>query len=148
MTKYKLNVIAVTVSLLAGVGIASTAMATSTGTQTLALAASSVDVYTFSCPSGTGPRVRVNDLVTPNPTGVSVQAVIGQSSVPTQQVTDTTDDGLPSAWTSIIALAGPHVVVFKKTGAGVESYNADVQCCTSAACGNPSSQLLPRQINQ
>ena len=140
---------AVTVTIIAGLCTASSAIATNTGLQTLGNSVNSIDVFTFTCPAGSGPRARVNDSITPSPAGVSMQAVLGQSSVPTVQVTDTSDDGLPSAWTSIIPVAGSHVVAFKKTGAATESYNGEVQCCTiSAVCGNTAGNLLTRQINQ
>lgn len=149
MNTYKQKTVAVTVSIIVGLCTAPSAIATNTGLQTLGTPANSIDVFTFTCPAGSGPRARVNDSITPSPVGVSMQAVLGQNSVPTVQVTDTSDDGLPSAWTSIIPVAGPHVVAFKKTGAAAESYNGEIQCCTSSAvCSNTAGNLLIRQINQ
>lgn len=149
MNTKTLKALTATVSLLAGMTASYSAMATDTGLQrldNLGGFSPAIDVFTFVCPVGSGARANVNDLAFPNPAGVNVQVVLGRDGAPILQATDATDDGVPSASTGIIPESGLYAVAFKKTGAAVEIYRGQVECCTAAGvCGNP---VLTRRINQ
>ncbi|WP_394754407.1 hypothetical protein [Crenothrix sp.] len=147
MNTKNLKNMATALSMVAGMGIGSSAMAVNTGIQTLGNG-NTVDAFTFTCPAGSGGRARVNDRQNPNPVGVNMQVAIGHDSFPTRQAVDATDNGVPSAFTVVIAESGAYAATFKKTGAAAEIYSGDLQCCNIAGnCAiNPFNVV--RRINQ
>lgn len=133
------------VSLLTGIGAASPAMAGYTGAQLLGAVPTAIHVWTFTCPAGYGGRAQVNDLPNPN-YAPAVQVVLGHDGNPTQQATDTTDDGAYSAFTPVISESDVYAMVVRKTGPAPEWYSGHGQCITPA--GAISEPVLTLRINQ
>jgi hypothetical protein len=123
-----------TATLFVSVCAITPTLAAITGTNSLGNAANAVDAWVAVCPPLYNTlEVRVNNA---DPTLDNVFVVLGTSGKPTTQIRDTNPNGY-SAWVSVAGGAGPYVVAFKKSTAGVIGYNGQVQCRGSLGVFNP-----------
>ncbi|KJV05981.1 hypothetical protein [Methylocucumis oryzae] len=119
-------------------------------TGSLGEALEAVDVYSFTCPSGTTEaKIRVIDLNTIFNSAAVVYASFGKDSNPTLTVFDSESTSTSSAWISNSSDgSGTYGLVVRKNATNSEDYGVEALCLDSTQTTVLGPRKLTRQINQ